>query len=117
MNAKIRAQDPAEGSREVIERELRRQGADSTAEHNLEPVKAMADDIGRLLRDVDAATITAILQLAPSLADLEEAVSWTQGDGDILGKQGHALTGKAAEIFDLIHRDEQADDPFQTENH
>lgn len=97
-------ESPAEGSREVIERELAR-----TAQNPQEPALASADDIARLLGD--SAPVGAILSLRPSLADVEQAALWHQGDGDMLAKTGHPLEGKAAAIFDLLQQEPQDTEP------
>lgn len=69
-------------------------------------VPATLDLVRRIVGDVDDATAIAILALHPTTADLEQAVLWAAGNGDVLGKQGHALTGVAAAIFDLLTADE-----------
>jgi hypothetical protein len=71
------------------------------------PKPATHDELRSILGDVDDATTLEILGLNPTVADLEEAVMWASGRGDILGKQGRPLTGIAAQIFDILARDEQ----------
>lgn len=93
-------QDPAEGSREVIDRELARVGQRISGEHgNDQTIGAV--DVQRLLGDLDAARITDILALQPSLAELEEAAAWIAGEGDVPAREGHPLAGNAAAIFDI----------------
>jgi len=95
---------PAEGSREVVERELARTTRKGTRKGKAEPL-ASGEDIERLFGDTGQTS--AILALRPSLADVEEAALWHQGDGDMLGKDGHPLQGKAAAIFDLLQVDRE----------
>jgi hypothetical protein len=101
-----RAQDPAEGSRETIDRELAR---NATKMSDTSP--AGAADIERLLGNLEAAQIAAILVLDPSLADLKQAAAWMNGDGDRPARAGLPLDGKAAAIFDIAHPDEEDDEP------
>jgi hypothetical protein len=68
---------------------------------------ARRSDLDRLLGDTDPSKLSQILALEPTMAEVEEAVLWSSGDGDILGKQGLQLTGKVAAIFDIIMADEQ----------
>ena len=102
----VRLQDyPAEGSRDVIERELARQEALPKRENP----KATTQDIRRLLGELDAAKVADILALRPSLDELEQAGAWLAGEGDIPARQGHPLIGTAAAIFDIAETDQ--DDP------
>ncbi len=102
---------PAEGSREVIERELARLAQNSsardTAEAQAQPM-VTADDIVRLLGDTTP--VAAILALRPRLADIEEAAAWQRGEGDLLSRSGHPLEGKPAAIFDLLQMEQEDSD-------
>jgi hypothetical protein len=93
---------PAEGSREVVERELAR-----LADEREEGVDAAnAADVTRLLGELDAAQMSEILALAPTLAELEQASAWLRGEGDQPAREGHPLAGKAAAIFDIAAQEE-----------
>lgn len=72
-----------------------------------DPKLATQDDVRSILGDVDDATTLEILGLNPTVADLEEAVMWASGSGDVLGKQGRPLAGTAAQVFDILARDEE----------
>jgi hypothetical protein len=100
-------QDPAEGSRDVVERELRR------LERKVQPSRAGADDVLRVLGELSPDRIAAILALQPTQADLELAALWAQGDGDVPAMYGHMLTGKPATIIDIVRPDweEEEDRP------
>lgn len=69
-----------------------------------------ADDLKRILGEIEDAKVLEILNLNPTEVDLEEAAEWAVGDGDIIDRQGHPLTGKAARIFDILMRDGEADE-------
>ena len=77
----------------------------STSQHR--PAEAMHDDLLRILGEIDERKVLDILSLHPTLADIEEAAMWTAGDGDVLAKAGHRLTGIAAQIFDILTADEE----------
>ena len=99
--------DPAEGSREVIERELMRHERRSAAQAG---APAGGNDIARLLGDLgDAKTLEIVALLRPTMGDLEEAALWLAGDGDILGKAGRPLGGTAAAIFDIVTADDDTE--------
>lgn len=106
----VRLQDnPAEGSREVIERELARQKSGRTRKRETQAVTAR--DVQRLLGELDAAKIADILALRPSLDELEQTAAWMAGEGDVPAQQGHPLTGKAAAIFDITEAAGDDSDP------
>jgi len=96
-----RAQDPAEGSRDIVNRELAR----ATTPPKAPP--ATATEIKKVLRRLDGAQLSAILALEPTIHELEEAAAWLDGDGDRLA---HPLEGKAAAIFDILDREQDLDD-------
>jgi hypothetical protein len=91
--------DPAEGSRDLVERELRR------LERRVQPPKAGPDDILRSLGELSPDRIAAILALGPTQTDLELAALWAQGEGDVPAMYGHMLTGKPAAIIDIVRPD------------
>jgi hypothetical protein len=64
-------------------------------------------DLLRILGDVDERKVMEILALRPTLAEVEEAVFWIEGSGDLIGKAGHPLTGIAAEIFEILTADQE----------
>jgi hypothetical protein len=100
-------QDPAEGSREIVEHELARQS------HRPDDARAAqtatSEDAKRLLGDTDARKIAEVLALQPTVAELEQAAIWHWGEGDLLGKTGHRLSGKAAQIFEILAADDEDD--------
>jgi hypothetical protein len=63
-------------------------------------------DLTALLGDIDDDKFAEILRLDPSLSDIEQAVIWARGEGEVLGKSGHPLLGKAARIFEIVTADE-----------
>lgn len=68
-------------------------------------------DLVHLVGDIDDVQLTQILSLEPSMADIEEAVLWIDGEADELAKSGRALTGKAAAIFEILAADLEEEPP------
>jgi len=68
-------------------------------------------EVQRILGDIDDVKVVKILALNPSLNDVEEAAAWLIGNGDFLAKNGHALTGSANAIVELLARDEEEPSP------
>lgn len=64
------------------------------------------DDIRQLAGPVGDHTIMAILETGASIADLEVAVTYARGEGDYVDRLGHPLSGKAAQISDILAKDE-----------
>ena len=52
-----------------------------------DPKPATQAKLRSILGDLDDATALEILGLSPTVADLEEAVTWASGSGDVLGKR------------------------------
>ncbi len=70
---------------------------------------ATLDDAKRLLGDTDERKIAEILAVQPTIWELEQAAIWHRGDGDVLGKAGRPLSGKAARVFEILAADEEDD--------
>ena len=75
-----------------------------------DPMVSRADLI-HLVGDMDDARLAQILALEPSVAEIEEAVLWIDGEADELAKSGRALTGKAAAIFEILAADLEEEPP------
>jgi len=71
---------------------------------------ATPDDVRRVLGNLDQAQILAIMELRPSIADIETASLWLGGDPDVFGA-GMAVQGKAAEIITILDQDEEEEPP------
>ena len=68
---------------------------------------ATREDVQAVLGHIDEGKLIEILDLHPTVADLEQAVVASAGDNDILGKSGHPLSGVAAEIAEILARGEE----------
>jgi hypothetical protein len=71
----------------------------------LQNTEVTAEEIARLLGEVDAETLLAIIALHPTPADLEEAALRIAGNGEALG--GKPATGLVAAILDLLETDQE----------
>ncbi len=67
---------------------------------------AAADDLRRILGDLDETKMIDILALRPTVRDVEEASLWLAGDPDIFGA-GRPLKSKAGEIVAILTADEE----------
>jgi hypothetical protein len=71
------------------------------------PYLSGSEELRRMIGDVDDATIAKIIDLHPTLSDVEQALMWLNAEGDIPDRQGHPLEGNAAIIFDLLKPEEE----------
>ncbi len=71
---------------------------------------ATRNDIKGVLGDLDQAQMLAILSLRPTIADLEKASVWLEGDPDVFGA-GEPVQGVASEIIAILSEDEEEDEP------
>ncbi|WP_292531570.1 hypothetical protein [Methylocystis sp.] len=67
---------------------------------------ATIKDVIDVLGEIDDATLSAIMDLRPTIADVEEASMWMSGDRDVFGA-GAPLKDVAGEIVSLLGDDEE----------
>jgi len=77
---------------------------DSTSSNQQSTIDAAL--VRGIASDIDDARIAEILRLEPTATEIQEAMQWALGDGDVLGKQGHVLHGKVAAVYDILAADE-----------
>jgi len=70
---------------------------------------ATRDDIKAILGNIDADKMLTIVELRPTIADVETASSWLAGDADVFGA-GEPLKGAAADIVAILTEGEDEDD-------
>jgi hypothetical protein len=73
-------------------------------------VLATQNDIKGVLGDIDPAEMLAIMSLRPTIADIEQASVWLEGDPDVFGA-GEAIHGVASEIFTILKENEEEEPP------
>jgi len=78
--------------------------------HGSRRIPATAGELRAILGELDDAKVLEILNLSPTVLELEEAVVWGRGDGDVLGKEGRPLTGIAAQVLEILTRNEQEEE-------
>jgi hypothetical protein len=71
---------------------------------------ASADDIRRILGDLDDAKLLAITALRPTIIDVEQASLCLSGDPDVFGA-GQPLSGVAGDIIAILTADEEDEPP------
>ncbi len=71
-----------------------------------EPHPASADDVKRILGELDEVKLLDILALRPTVVDLEQASMWLAGDSDVFGP-GQPLPGVAGDIVAILTADEE----------
>jgi hypothetical protein len=71
---------------------------------------ATHNDIKGILGDIDPAEMLAILSLQPTIADIEEASVWLEGDPDVFGA-GEPVKGVASEIVTILTENEEEEPP------
>lgn len=64
-------------------------------------------DVLRLLGDLDDETVAAVLQLAPTLMEIEEAAVWLDGEGSTAFRRGHPQNARLTKILELVDTDEE----------
>lgn len=63
-------------------------------------------EILRLFGIIDDHKVVEIIDLDPSPDELEIVESYLAGMTDVMGEEGHPLSGKAAKIFEIVTRDD-----------
>ena len=71
---------------------------------------ATRNDIKDILSDIDPAEMLAIMSVRPTIADIEEASVWLEGDPDVFGA-GEAVQGVASEIIAILTENEEEEPP------
>jgi len=70
-----------------------------------QPPLATPDDVQRLLGDLEASVVSEILALTPTVAEVEKAALWAEGEGETLTER-HQPRGTIDAILNLITVDE-----------
>lgn len=63
-------------------------------------------EIKGILGNLDDASIAAILEIGPSVKELEEAMAWASGESDVMGELERPLDGAVASVYDILTQDE-----------
>lgn len=68
------------------------------------------EELRHILGDIEEAKVAEILALEPTVAELQTAVLWADGKEDIVATQGGSLSGKTAQIYEILAADEEDDE-------
>ena len=63
-------------------------------------------NILRLFGEIDDHKAEEIIELNPSPDELEVTAAYVAGMNDVMGKEHHPLTGKAAKIYEIVTQDQ-----------
>lgn len=85
----------------------RSMAAAATSEPGQRGAQATAEDVRNIIGDVDDPKVLEILDLEPTIIELEEAVASMAGDADILEKEGHQLSAVAYQIVEILTAGEE----------
>lgn len=72
------------------------------------PVKLA--DLRELIGDIDYGAAAAIIATGATRAELEQAVFYARGYGDVVNRSGHPLVGAAAQTYEILTADEDDDE-------
>lgn len=64
-----------------------------------------SDDVRSMVGPVADHTLLAILGCGACLEELEVATAYVRGEGSELDRTGHPLSGKAAQVYDILGAD------------
>jgi hypothetical protein len=62
-------------------------------------------EVRHVVGSVTDDTISAILKSEPSMEDLEVVASYLRGEGSEVDRLGHPLTGKTAQLYEILSSD------------
>lgn len=62
--------------------------------------------LSELLLHLDDSKVAAIAATGATLAEVEEALVWAEGESDVLGKTDHPLSGGAACVYEILTAEE-----------
>ena len=74
-------------------------------------VRPMPEEIRRIIGAVTDDRLAGIIASGASLAEIALAAAYAKGLGDVPGRDGHALEGRAATVFDILRADDELLEP------
>jgi hypothetical protein len=72
--------------------------------------RVTSDDLRRILGELDDPRVIEILELAPTAADVEEAMRCLADDDDVIGEEGKHVSAVARRIVEILTAAEQEDE-------
>ena len=71
---------------------------------------ATHDDVKGILGKLDPAQLLAIMSLRPTIADIEQASLWLEGDTDVF-EAGEPIKGVASDVVTILTENEEEEPP------
>ncbi len=68
---------------------------------------ATRDDVVRLLGDIGDGGVVAVLELTPTLLEVEEAAAWLDARDPATPRQSYPQTRRVAQIIEIADRDDE----------
>ena len=68
-------------------------------------LQVTAGDVRHVAGPVTDNTVAAVLSMQPSMEELEVAGSYLRGEGSTVDRRGHPMTGKVAQLYDILTAD------------
>lgn len=69
--------------------------------------QATAEDVRRMVGEVDDTVVVEILSNRPTLRELTDAAIWARGDGDLLARERKELSAAAVSVAEILTREEE----------
>jgi hypothetical protein len=83
----------------------------SLAKSNSKSVPAIsAAEVRHLAGPLNDDAVAAILRVGPSLEELEVAARYVRGEGDLVARAGHPLSGRVGQLYEILSAEEQEED-------
>ncbi len=70
-----------------------------------------AEEIRHVAGPLNDEAVAAILRLGPSFEELEVAARYVIGEGDLVDRAGHPLSGRVAQLYEILSAEEADEDP------
>lgn len=66
------------------------------------------DEVVQLCGDIPDGKVAAILKSGANAEELELALAWSYGESDVAGEARLPLTGRAAQVYEILVGDEES---------
>ncbi|MGH6952878.1 MAG: hypothetical protein ACREGL_01750 [Alphaproteobacteria bacterium] len=65
------------------------------------------EDVIHVAGELDDLKLGRILATGATMAELEQALAWSQGESDVMGDARQRLTGRVAELYEILAAEEE----------
>lgn len=78
--------------------------------HRREPhARPTLSEIAELVGGDDPVKHLRILKTGATFAEIEQALAWASGAGDVLGEEERPLSGRVAAVYEILTEDAELD--------